>query len=105
MEKFKFNDDAVKPFVEEIANLGISKNQINEEQYSKIEELLKVYDYSEIEELRAVRNSVVKLFEKEKDKYRYEGYFDEKNFDKYDWAMKGCIMIIDSRMWDLGDDL
>ena len=32
MEKFKFNDDAVKPFVEEIANLGISKNQINEEQ-------------------------------------------------------------------------
>lgn len=105
MYNFKFKDEAVRPHIEEIANLGISRHIINEEQISRIEELLKVYDYSEIEELRALRNSVVKLFEEEKDKYRYEGYFDEANFDKYDWAMKGCIMVIDSRMWDLGGDL
>lgn len=100
MEKFKFNDDAVKPFVEEIANLGISKNQINEEQYSKIEELLKVYDYSEIEELRAVRNSVVKLFNEKEDEQKT---YDEA--DRYRFAMSGTVMVIDSRMWDLGGNL
>ena len=61
MVKFRFNDEAVAPHIETIANLGIKRHFIEHEQIMKIKELLNI-DELDIEELRAVRNSVVKLF-------------------------------------------
>ena len=96
MTKFKFNDEAVAPYVEEIASLGIKRHTIEYEQVLKIQELLKINSYKTIEELRAVRNSVVKLFsDKEDEQKTYE------EADRYHYAMSGCVMVIDSRMWDL----
>lgn len=98
MKRIKFNDEVVKPYIEEIANLGISRHQINVEQITRIQKLLKIHELNDIEELRAIRNSVVKLLNDEMDKYHTKDYFDAENFDKYDWEMKGCIMVIDSRI-------
>ena len=99
MVKFKFNDKAVAPNIETIANLGIKRHFIEHEQIMKIKELLNI-DELDIEELRAVRNSVVKLFnEKEDDQKTYE------EADRYRYAMSGTVMVIDSRMWDLGGDI
>ena len=99
MVKFKFNDKAVAPHIETIANLGIKRHFIEHEQIMKIKELLNI-DELDIEELRAVRNSVVKLFnQKEDDQKTYE------EADRYRYAMSGTVMVIDSRMWDLGGDI
>ena len=99
MVKFKFKDKAVAPHIETIANLGIKRHFIEHEQIMKIKELLNI-DELDIEELRAVRNSVVKLFnEKEDEQKTYE------EADRYRYAMSGTVMVIDSRMWDLGGDI
>ena len=96
MVKYKFNDNAVAPHIETIASLGIKRHVLEYEQIMKIKELLNI-DELDIEELRAVRNSVVKLFnEKEDEQKTYE------EADRYHYAMSGTVMVIDSRMWDLG---
>ena len=99
MVKLRFNDEAVEPHIETIANLGIKRHFIEHEQIMKIKELLNI-DELDIEELRAVRNSVVKLFNEKED--------EQKNYDeadRYRFAMSGTVMVIDSRMWDLGGNL
>ena len=60
MAKYKFNDDAVNPVLEELAKVGVKRNKIEYEQILKIQELLKINTYKTIDELRTVRNSVVK---------------------------------------------
>lgn len=99
MVKFRFNDEAVAPHIETIANLGIKRHFIEHEQIMKIKELLSI-DELDIEELRAVRNSVVKLFNEREDEQKT---YDEA--DRYRFAMSGTVMVIDSRMWDLGGNL
>lgn len=99
MVKFRFNDEAVAPHIEAIANLGIKRHFIEHEQIMKIKELLNI-DELDIEELRAVRNSVVKLFNEKEDEQKT---YDEA--DRYRFAMSGTVMVIDSRMWDLGGNL
>ena len=99
MVKFKFNDEAVAPHIETIANLGIKRHFIEHEQIMKIKELLNI-DKLDIEELRAVRNSVVKLFNEKEDEQKTN---DEA--DRYRFAMSGTVMVIDSRMWELGGNL
>ena len=99
MVKFKFNDKAVAPHIETIANLGIKRHFIEHEQIMKIKELLNI-DELDIEELRAVRNSVVKLFTERQD---VQTSYDEA--ERYEWAMKGCLLVIDSRIWDMAGEL
>lgn len=99
MVKFRFNDEAVAPHIETIANLGIKRHFIEHAQIMKIKELLNI-DELDIEELRAVRNSVVKLFNEREDEQKT---YDEA--DRYRFAMSGTVMVIDSRMWDLGGNL
>ena len=99
MVKFKFNDEAVAPHIETIANLGIKRHFIEHEQIMEIKELLNI-DELDIEELRAVRNSVVKLFNEKEDEQKT---YDEA--DRYRFAMSGTVMVIDSRMWELGGNL
>ena len=99
MAKFRFNDEAVAPHIETIANLGIKRHFIEHEQIMKIKELLNI-DELDIEELRAVRNSVVKLLNEREDEQKT---YDEA--DRYRFAMSGTVMVIDSRMWDLGGNL
>lgn len=98
MTRFQFNDEAVKPYIEVIANLGIGRHFINADQINSIKEILKI-DELNINELRAVRNSVVKLFHETEDKQKT--YEDE---NKYHYAMSGTVMVIDSRIWDLGGE-
>ena len=69
MVKFRFNDEAVAPHIETIANLGIKRHFIEHEQIMKIKELLNI-DELDIEELRAVRNLVVKLFNEKEDEQK-----------------------------------
>ena len=100
MVKFKFNDEVVKPHIEAIANLGIQRHHIEFEQIMKIKELLNIDSFESVEELRAVRNSVVKLFgDKEDEQKSYE------EAERYHWAMSGCVMVIDSRMWDISGEV
>ena len=99
MVRYKFNDEAVAPHVEFIAGLGIRRNYLDEAQMNKIHELLKI-DEKSIEELRAIRNSVVKLFsDKEDEQISYA------EADRYHYAMNGVLVLIDSRIWDLGGNV
>ena len=100
MAKYKFTDDAVNPVLEELAKVGVKRNKIEYEQILKIQELLKINTYKTIDELRAVRNSVVKLFTERQD---VQTSYDEA--ERYEWAMKGCLLVIDSRIWDMAGEL
>ena len=100
MVKYKFNDEVVIPVLEELANVGVKRNKIEYELILKIQELLKINSYKTIDELRAVRNSVVKLFTEKQD---LQTSYDEA--ERYEWGMKGCLLVIDSRIWDMAGEL
>lgn len=80
-----FNDDFVSGRLSELLALKIDRSIITAEQISKVTELLELTNNSEVQ-LRAKRNSVVKLLTE--DKYRY---------DDAAWAtMSGATCVIDT---------
>lgn len=99
----KYNDEFVAPKIEDIASLGIGEMIITAEQIQRVKEYLEIDKWS-IDELRAIRNSVVKLFSQKYSAYRIQDKTDWLSYDKYHNAMSGTVMVIDSRIWDLSGE-
>ena len=89
--EIKFNDEFVKPRLGKLIELEIGRHTITKEQIRKAQEILEI-DGDTLDELRAKRNSVVKLLTKDRD--------DEKSWN----TMSGVTFVIDSRIWDLGGE-
>lgn len=58
MVRYRFNDEAVAPHIEELANLGI----FGAGHLMRIQQLLKIKDIISLEEIEALRDSTCKLF-------------------------------------------
>lgn len=95
-KELKFNDEAVEPYIEELASLGIKEDYFDAEHLMKIQQLLKTKDMNSLEELEALRNSVCKLFLAKIDEQS-----TQKEKDRYQWTLNGVILVIDSRRWDV----
>lgn len=100
MKEFKFNDEAVQPHIEELVNLEIGRSIITEHQIREVQRILKVHDYNDLEELRAVRNSLVRILSD-----KAEEATSRTEEERYNSTLSGCVFVIDSRMWDLTGEL
>ena len=106
MKDLKFIDEFVESQLDKIANLNIDRHVINADQIEVIRNSLKL-DNMSIDELRVIRNSVVKLFGEKEDKYYEYGKKTKsyEEFDKYHNAMSGTVAVIDHIIWKKGGEL
>jgi len=87
--EISFNDDFVSGRLAELLALNIDMFVINEDQINRVSEILELSGNTS-EQLRAKRNSVVKLLTKDRD-------------DSAAWAtMSGATYVIDNYLWAQG---
>lgn len=96
--EFKFNDSFVAAKIEDLINIKIGRTWIDREQIDQVIDILDLNNKTN-DELTAIRNSVVKLFANEENKYYNDDVFDIPNFDKYHWTRSGVVAVIDDVMY------
>lgn len=108
---YKFNDEAVLNVFDKLTQVkGVDEYSLTSKAANEIEDLLNISTITDIEDVRAIRNSVVKIFSKfinialgldDKGNKIHEGSFEDYKF--WNMWMSAITSVCDRRMWILGE--
>ena len=108
---YPFDYDRVNSVFNDLVNVEIGRYTVSQESFEKIRSLLGLADLDTEEELRAVRNAVVRIFgkkEREDANIGEDGYEIPGKKVDYDkmmyWSTKisGITSVIDNELWTKG---
>ena len=97
--RFVFDYDRVDAVLQDLLDVEIGKHTVSQESFEKIRSLLGLADLNTEEELRAVRNAVVRRISSIKDEIGEDNF---KDIMALQTQISGIVAVIDNELWTKG---